>query len=289
MMNSDSPVMRQVEGLAEMRTLAAELRARSGGPLALVSTRGALHAGHEAIIRAAVADGAPVVVSIFVNPLAFGPSENFSRYPRRLEADLALCRELGVAAVFTPAVEAIYPRGYSTYATEEAVSKPLGGLSRPTHFRGVTTWAAKLMNIVGPTRWYLGQKDGQEVAVLRKFAADLDYGVEWVVIPTVREPDGLAANVRNAELSPGQRQDAVALSQALAKVKEMVEGGVRSSDRLVAEATHILSQHRRLRIIHAAIVDLQTMETLREIVPGRALMVIAAWVDEVRLTDNIIL
>jgi pantoate--beta-alanine ligase len=288
-MNEAAPAMPQIEAVAEMRRLAAELRQRGGGALALVSTRGALHAGHEAIIRAAVADGAPVVVSIFVNPLAFGPSENFAGYPRRLERDLALCRELGVAAVFTPAAEAIYPRGYSTYVMEEFVSKPLAGLSRPAHFRGVTTWAVKLLNVVGPTRWYLGQKDGQEVAVLRKLAADLDYAVDWVVVPTVREADGLAANVRNADLSAGQRQDAIALSHALAKVKEMVDSGVRSTDRAVAEATHILSQRRRLRVIHAAIVDATTMEAVREIVPGRSLMVIAVWVDEIRLTDNALL
>ncbi len=281
--------MRQIESVAEMRAVAAELRQRGGGALALVSARGALHAGHEAIIRTAVAGGAPVVVALFVNPLAFGPSENRAVYPLRLPDDLQLCRQLGVAAVFTPAPEAVYPRGYSTYVTEEFVSKPLGGVSRPTHFRGVATWAVKLLNLVGPSQWYLGQKDGQEVAMLRKLAADLDYAVEWIVVPTVREPDGLAANVRNPDLSAGQRQDALALSQALAKVREMVDGGVRSTDRAVAEATHILSQHRRLRVIHAAIVDCDTMETVREITPGRSLMLIAAWVDEIRLTDNALL
>jgi pantoate--beta-alanine ligase len=281
--------MRQIETIAEMRLLAAELRQQGGGKLALVSARGALHAGHEAIIRAAVAGGAPVVVALFVNPLAFGPSENRVDYPLRLADDLALCRTLGVGAVFTPSADAVYPRGYSTYVAEESVSKPLGGVSRPAHFRGVATWTVKLLNVVGPTRWYLGQKDGQEVAMLRKLAADLNYAVEWIVVPTVREPDGLAAHVRNPELSAGQRQDALALSRALAKVREMVESGVRSTDRAVAEATHILSQHRRLRVIHAAIVDSTTMESVREITPGRSMMLIAAWVDEIRLTDNVLL
>ncbi len=281
--------MQQVETVAGMRLLAAELRQRGDGALALVSARGALHAGHEAIIRAAVADGAPVVVALFANPLAFGPNESWTAYAPQLPDDLARCRELGAAAVFAPAVATVYPRGYSTYVAEEFVSKPLGGVARPAHFRGVATWAVKLLNVVGPTRWYLGQKDGQEVAILRKLAADLDYPVEFVVVPTVREADGLAVNLRNPDLSAGQRQDALALSRALAKVREMVEGGVRSTDRAVAEATHILSQHRRLRVIHAAIVDSTTMEAVREITPGRSLMMIAAWVDEIRLTDNALL
>jgi len=169
------------------------------------------------------------------------------------------------------------------------VSKPLCGISRPTHFRGVSTLVAKLLNIVGPDRLYLGQKDAQHVAVLRKLAADLNYSVEVVVIPTVREADGLAAAVRNGALTPGQRKDATAISQALSRVKEMVDAGTLSSDRLVAEATHILGQHRRIRVIHASIVDPDTMETMREVVPGRTLISIAAWLDEVRLTDNAVL
>ncbi|HMD60413.1 MAG TPA: pantoate--beta-alanine ligase, partial [Opitutaceae bacterium] len=189
-----------------MRALAARLRARKGG-LSLVPTMGALHAGHEALIGAAQSAGGHVVVSIFVNPLAFGLNENFAGYPRSLDADLAVCSRLGVSAAFVPTAADLYPRGFSTYVTEEHVSKPLCGISRPTHFRGVATLAAKLLNIVGPDRLYLGQKDAQHVAVLRKLIADLNYDVEIVVVPTVREADGLAAAVRNRELSNGQRQD----------------------------------------------------------------------------------
>jgi pantoate--beta-alanine ligase len=280
--------MEKVETVSKMRALAARLKSRKGG-LSLVPTMGALHAGHEALIGAAVAAGGPVVVSIFANPLSFGSNENFAQYPRSLEADLALCDRLGAGAAFIPPVEEIYPRGFSTHVTEERVSKPLCGISRPTHFRGVSTLVAKLLNIVGPDRLYLGQKDAQHVAVLRKLAADLNYSVEVVVIPTVREADGLAAAVRNGALTPGQRKDATAISQALSRVKEMVDAGTLSSDRLVAEATHILGQHRRIRVIHASIVDPDTMETMREVVPGRTLISIAAWLDEVRLTDNAVL
>lgn len=271
-----------------MRALAARLRTKRGG-LSLVPTMGALHAGHEALIGAAVSAGGPVVVSIFVNPLSFGPNENFAGYPRSLEADLAMCARLGVSAVFAPAIEEIYPRGFSTFVAEEHVSKPLCGISRPTHFRGVATLVAKLLNIVGPDRLYIGQKDAQHVAVLRKLVADLNYHVEVVVEPTVREADGLAAAVRNREMTQGQREDALAIIRALKRVEQMVDAGVLSSDRLVAEATHIMGQQRRIRVIYVSVVDRNTMEPVREVVPGRTLICVAAWLDELRLTDNAVL
>jgi pantoate--beta-alanine ligase len=280
--------MDTVDTVANMRTLAARLRARKGG-LSLVPTMGALHAGHEALLSAAWSAGGSVVVSLFANPLSFGSNENFAAFPRTLEADVAVCARHGVSAVFAPSVEEIYPKGFSTYVTEERVSKPLCGISRPTHFRGVATFAAKLLNIVGPNRLFLGQKDAQHVAVLRKVASDLAYDVEFVVVPTVRESDGLAAAVRNAELTAGARQEALAVGKALRRVKEMVDSGVLSTDRLVAEATHILGQHRRLRVIYASIVDRSTMEAVREVVPGQTLLCIAAWLDEVRMTDNVVL
>jgi pantoate--beta-alanine ligase len=280
--------METIESVPNMRTLAARLRSAKGG-LALVPTMGALHAGHEALIKAAVAGGGKVVVSVFVNPLSFGASENFPGYPRSREADLALCARLGVAAVFMPTPEDIYPRGFSTYVTEETIAKKLCGVSRPTHFRGDSTLAAKLLNIIGPDRLYLGQKDAQHAAVLRKVTTDLNYQVEIVVVPTVRESDGLAVAVKNGELTPVLRQEALAISAALRKAVEMVESGVRSTDRLVAEATHILGKNNRVRVIYASIVDSATMEPIREVVPGKTLMCIAAWVNEVRLTDNAVL
>lgn len=280
--------MQKVETVSEMRLVASRLRSGGAG-LALVPTMGALHAGHEALIKVAVASGAPVVVSIFVNPLSFGSNENLPGYPRRLEADLELCGRLGVNTVFAPAPEEMYPRAYSTFVSEEAYSRPLCGVSRPTHFRGVTTITAKLFNIIGPDRVFLGQKDAQHVAVMKKMAADLNYGIEFQVVPTVREPDGLAVAVRNGDLSPVLRTEALAISAALRKAREMVDSGVRNSDRLVAEVTHLIGQHHRIRLIYASIVDRDTMETMREVVPGRTLLSIAAWVNEVRLTDNALL
>jgi pantoate--beta-alanine ligase len=280
--------MDTIVAVSDMRALASRLKADRGG-LSLVPTMGALHAGHEALIKAAVAAGPPVIVVVFVNALSFGSNENYPGYPRSLEADAALCARLGAAAVFAPSAEEIYPRGYSTYVTEEAVSKPLCGVSRPTHFRGVTTLVAKLLNVTAPTEVFVGQRDAQHVAVLRKMAADLNYAVGFTVVETVREADGLVVAVRNGSLSSAHRKEAQAISRSLKVAQEMVGAGVRSTDRLVAEVTHILGQHNRVRVIYASIVDPVTMEAVREIVPGKALFCIAAWVDEVRLTDNALL
>lgn len=280
--------MQKIESVSEMRSLAAELRAQ-GKSVALVATQGALHAGQEALIRAAAQTAQVVIVSIFVNPLQFGPNEVIANYPRSLAEDVALCERCGAHVVFAPAVEEIYPRGYATYVTEDYAGKPLDGVSRPNHFRGVATLMAKLFNLVRPTHAFFGQKTAQRAAVVRKMAADLCFAVEIVVVPTAREADGLAAGVRNREFTASQRQESLALSKALFKAKEMFDSGVRSPDRLIAEATHILSQHRRVRIIYISIVNCVTMETVREISPGQTMLAIAAWVDEVRMIDNTVL
>jgi len=280
--------MRKITTIAEMRTAAAGLRA-AGKSIALVPTMGALHAGHAALITAAAGRADAVVVSVFANPLAFGPNEQFAGYPRSPDADSRLCEGMGVEVVFMPSTEEMFPRGYSSFVSEEAVGKPLCGISRPAHFRGVTTAAAKLINIVRPDLLVLGQRDAQQAAVLRKMIGDLHFGVEIAVVPTVREPDGLAAGVRNAGLTATQRQDALAIHAALQRAKEMADSGTKNPDRLIAEATHILSQRRRVRVIYVSIVDRETMEPVREVVPGRHMLAIAAWVDEVRLIDNIVL
>jgi pantoate--beta-alanine ligase len=279
-------IMQKIESVSEMRRAAAQSK-QAGRMIALVPTSGALHAGHAALIALAKARADFVVVSVFANPLAFGPSESFARYPRSPEADRKVCEDLGVDAVFIPTVEEMLPRGYSTYVTEEAVSKPLCGVSRPTHFRGVTTGLVKLLNIVRPDLMVLGQRDAQQVAVVRKLLADLCCGVEVVVAPVVRESDGLVVSVRNRDFTPSQRQEAAVLHTALRRAKEMVGQGVRSPDRVVAEVTHLLGERRRVRVIYVAIVDPATMEPLREVVPGKTLLAIAAWIDEVRLIDNI--
>jgi pantoate--beta-alanine ligase len=280
--------MQKIESVPEMRSLAAQLK-QAGKRIALVPTSGALHAGHAALIALAESRADAVVVAIFANPIAFGPSENFSKYPRSPDADLRLCEDLRVSAVFMPTADDMFPRGYSTFVTEEAVSKPLCGVSRPTYFRGVTTGITKLLNIVRPDVLVLGQRDAQQVAVVRKMIADLCFGVDVAVAPIVRESDGLAVAVRNRDLTAGQRQEALAIQAALQRAREMANQGVRSPDRIIAEATHLLGERRRVRMIYVAMVDPTTMEPLREVVPGKTLFSIAAWVDEVRLIDNIVL
>lgn len=280
--------MQIIRSVSEMQALAEELRSK-GQLIGLVPTMGALHEGHLTLIRRAAERADAVVVSIFVNPTQFAPSEDFNKYPRELEADVAKCEAAGATHVFSPSNEEIYPKGYSTYISEEHVARPLEGVSRPAHFRGVTTVVAKLFNICRPDLAVFGQKDAQQVAVIKKMVADLNFTVDIVVAETLREPDGLAMSSRNRYLTTTQRGEALAISRALFKARDMVAAGERRADRLVAEATHILSQQRRVRVIYVSLVDRNSMEPAREAESGRALLAIAAWVDEVRLIDNIVL
>jgi pantoate--beta-alanine ligase len=280
--------MQVIASIFDMQSTAENLRSKDR-LIGLVPTMGALHEGHLSLIRLAKERADTVIVSIFVNPTQFGPSEDYGNYPRDQPRDIELCEKAGADLVFVPTVEEMYPKGYSTYVTEELVSKPLCGISRPTHFRGVTTVVAKLFNIVRPDLAVFGQKDAQQVAVIKKMVNDLHFCVDIVTAPTVREPDGLAKSSRNRFLTTSQRAESLAISQALQKAKEMVEAGVHNSDRLIAEATHIMGSRRRVRIIYTSIVDPNTMEPVREVLPGKAMMAIAAWVDEVRLIDNVLL
>lgn len=278
--------MQVIDSINEMQSLAISMRS-TGRLVGLVPTMGYLHDGHLSLIETAKSRADQVVVSIFVNPTQFGPSEDYANYPRDAERDLQLCREAGVDVVFIPGAEEMYPSGYSTYVTEEKLSQGMCGVSRPHHFRGVTTVVAKLFNIVRPDLAVFGQKDAQQAAVIRKMAQDLHYCVDIVVAPTVREEDGLAKSSRNKYLTSVQRGEAAVIPQALEKAREMVVSGVISTDRVVAEVTHILSTKRRIRIIYISIVDKDTMQPMREIVSGRSLLALAVWVDEVRLIDNI--
>lgn len=277
--------MQKITSVQTMRETAAGWR-QAGRAVALVPTLGALHAGHASLIRQAKERADAVVVSAFVNPLQFGPSEDFARYPRKPEGDEAFARQEPVDALFVPEAAEMFPKGFSSHVVEETLSKALCGVSRPTHFRGVLTCWFKLLHIVQPAVLVMGERDAQQVAVVRKAIADQSMPVEIVTMPTVREADGLAISARNAYLSASQRAEAVAVYAALRKAREMVASGVRSPDRLVAEATHIIGERRRLRVIYIALVDKNTMEPVREVVSGQCLMAVAFWVDEVRLTDN---
>lgn len=280
--------MKQISSTTGILAFAAEARA-AGRTLALVPTQGSLHAGKQALIRAAksAAGGPLVIVSAFVNPLQFSPNEPVSRYPRDPARDAEIAAACGADALFQPAPEEMLPRGFASAVTEETLSRTLCGPSRPGHFRGVTTVTAKLLNLLGPQQVYFGQKTAQRAAIVRKMMADLGYAAEIVVVPTVREPDGLAAGTANATFTDSQRQEALALTRALRRAKEMTDAGTRSPDRIVAEATHILGQHRRIRMIYVSVVSAETLEPAREVTPGRHLLAVAAWVDETRLIDNV--
>ncbi|HAY99837.1 MAG TPA: pantoate--beta-alanine ligase [Opitutae bacterium] len=278
--------MQTIQSVNEMQSHAIGLRS-SGRLIGLVPTMGSLHEGHLSLIDIAKEKSDKVIVSIFVNPTQFGPSEDYEKYPRVLEEDIEKCRERGADIVFNPSVDEMYPPGFSTFVTEEQISSGLCGVSRPHHFRGVTTVCLKLFNITRPDLVVLGQKDAQQCAVIRKMVTDLNISAEIVIGPTHRDADGMATSSRNAYLTDSQRQEALCISQSLRTAKSMVDSGTKSVDRIVAEVIHHLSLSRRIRVIYAQVVDRDTMEPAREIIPGQQLLCVAAWADQIRLIDNI--
>jgi pantoate--beta-alanine ligase len=259
-----------------------------GGRLGLVPTMGALHEGHLSLIRAAKAKSDVVAASIFVNPTQFGPNEDFTRYPRDLEKDLALLERDGVDLVFVPSVEEMYPQQSVTWVTVEGLSDRLCGKSRPGHFRGVATVVAKLFNIVEPDIAFFGQKDAAQVAIIRRMVRDLNMPVAIEACPIVRERDGLALSSRNAYLSPEQRQDALVLFRSLSRVRELFADGERNPAILMKAAKKVLSGSTGVRLDYFEIVDPDELTPLATI-DGPALVAVAAFVGNTRLIDNIVL
>jgi pantoate--beta-alanine ligase len=278
--------MQVIESIHQMQSHAIGLRSE-GKLIGLVSTMGALHDGVVPLVEQAKDKADVVVVSIFVNPIEFGSNEDYGSFPRDREGDLQRCRDLGVDIVFIPRREEVYPEQYSTFAEEILVSKDLCGISRPQHFRGVATWHAKLFNIVRPDCAVFSRVAAQTSAVVRKMVEDLHIPVEILDGPVVRAADGTALSARLAYLTPAQREDAGLIYQALQEGKLLYEQGNRVVDRIVAEATHILSKSRRLRVIYVKVVDKVTMQPVREPEPGTALLMVSVWVEQTRLLDNI--
>jgi pantoate--beta-alanine ligase len=273
---------------AEMRALSAAAR-REGRAVGFVPTMGALHPGHAALLRRARAENGLVVASIFVNPTQFGPGEDFERYPRPIEADLLLCAAEGADAVFAPPVEAMYPPGGQwTFVEPGPASQRLEGMSRPGHFRGVCTVLAKLFNIVLPDRAYFGQKDAQQLAVVRQMVRDLDFGVEVRACPTVRESDGLAMSSRNRYLKPGERQAALALGRALEKARELVADGAERATEVAAAMAEEIVVEPLCELDYAAVVDPESFEDLAAL-DRPALAALAVNVGGTRLIDNLLL
>lgn len=279
--------MRILRTIAEARAAVAGLRSQSR-TIGLVPTMGALHEGHLSLVRAARSRCDAVVVSLFVNPTQFGPTEDFSKYPRTFEADCALLQAEGVDLLFSPDASEMYPAGAQTFVEVEQISSRLDGQSRPGHFRGVATVVTKLFNIVTPDQAFFGQKDAAQVAVLRRMVRDLNFDLELVVCPIVREPDGLAMSSRNRYLSAEDRKHALVLSKALRAVERQITDGVLDSGALLAAGRAVVAEEPAVRLDYFSIVDPDTLEDRHDVGSG-ALIAVAAWVGPARLIDNLLI
>ena len=278
--------MEVISCLSEMQKSSLQWE-REGKKIGFVPTMGSLHQGHLSLIDLVRDQSDLVILSIFVNPTQFAEGEDLEKYPRDLERDLQLCKEHEVDFVFTPRMEDIYKENASTYIVEKSVSEKLCGQFRPSHFKGVTTICAKLFNLCRPTFVALGQKDAQQVSVLKRMIEDLHFPIEVIVGPIVRESDGLAMSSRNVYLNDTQREDARLIFQALITVKKLEEEKkTRKVDRMKEEIMRILQLGNSVRVDYAEVVNRNTMEIEEGIISEESLLVVAVWVDSIRLIDN---
>lgn len=279
--------MQILEKPDKMQQTAASLH-KEGKRIALVSTSGALHKGHLRSIELAREQADITIVSAIVNPLEFGPNEDYERYPRNSSGDAEFCELAGVDILFRPSPKELYPDGFSLSVSENSVSQGLCGFSRPHYFSGVCTLHTILFNLIRPDLLVQSMRDAQKCAVLRKLVKELHYPIEIQAVDTVREESGLACNARNAYLNEFQLKDAQTFYKALLEGKRLADAGITNVDRIIAEVTHHISQVRRLRVIYVSAVDPLTMDPVRStIVPGNTLVMAAIWCDEVRLIDCI--
>ena len=258
------------------------------GKLGLVPTMGYLHEGHISLARRAKAECDFVAVSIFVNPTQFGPNEDLAKYPRDLDRDLHLLEEAGVDLVWTPTPEVMYPPGFQTWVEVEEMTRPLEGAQRPGHFRGVTTVVTKLFNAVQPAKAYFGQKDAQQAAVIRRMTEDLNFPIEIVVCPIVREPDGLAMSSRNVYLDPDQRKAATVLYRSLSAAKAAYEKGERDAEKLRQIMKATIASEPLAQMQYVSCADYDTLQELEK-VTGKTLLSMAVFLGKTRLIDNFVL
>ena len=258
-------------------------------PIGFVPTMGYLHEGHLSLVRAARAECASVVVSIFVNPTQFGPSEDLNRYPRDLPRDLELLKVEEVDLVWTPTAEEMYPPGFQTWVTVEDVTQPLEGSLRPGHFRGVATVVAKLFNAVQPDKVYFGQKDAQQAAVIRRMGRDLSFKLEVVICPTWREADGLAMSSRNVYLNPDERRAAIVLYKALTAAQTAYQAGERKAENLRLIMTQTIQIEPLARPQYVSCAEPDTLQEIQDVITGPALLSMAVFIGQTRLIDNLVL
>ena len=276
--------MKVIDSIAQMRAL----RCRVTGVVGFIPTMGYLHEGHLSLVRQARVENSEVIVSIFVNPTQFGVGEDYAVYPRDTERDLDLLQKEKTDIVFTPSVDEMYPLGFNAWVKIEGVTERLEGACRPGHFQGVTTVVAKLFNIVEPNRAYFGQKDAQQVIVIKKMAADLNMNLEVVVLPTIREEDGLAMSSRNIYLNHEERQAATILFKVLTLAHQLFNKGERNAERLRHEMVYLINREPLIKIDYVSIAERSTLEELSTI-DRPALASLAVRIGKTRLIDNILL
>lgn len=253
--------------------------------IGFVPTMGFFHEGHLSLMRQARVENDLVVVSIFVNPTQFGPKEDYKSYPRDLTRDSQMAQGVGVDVIFAPSVEDMYPDGYATYVSVEGLTEKMCGISRPDHFRGVTTVVTKLFNLVQPHRAYFGQKDAQQAIVIKRMAADLNTGIEIIVMPTIREADGLAMSSRNSYLNPEERKAALILNKSLNMAEELINSGQRDVSIIYRKMQDFIQSEPLARIDYIAIVSADTLEDIDRL-EGKILMALAVFIGRTRLIDN---
>ena len=276
--------MKIVKTVNEIKEQIAKWR-REGLTVGLVPTMGYLHEGHASLIAASVRDNDRTVVSVFVNPIQFAPNEDLASYPRDINHDSALCEEYGADIIFNPEPSEMYPQGFSTFVDMDVLTKELCGITRPTHFRGVCTVVSKLFNIVTPDRAYFGEKDAQQLAVIRHMVRDLNMNLEIIGCPIVREEDGLAKSSRNTYLSAEERKAALVLSKAIFRGKKMAEDGERDAEKITSAMKELISSEPLAKIDYVKIVDSETMQQVGKI-EKPILCAIAVYIGKTRLIDN---
>jgi len=276
-----------IKSVAAMKTFSDALR-KKGRTIGLVPTMGYLHEGHLSLVKEAKKRNDAVIVSIFVNPAQFGPKEDLKKYPRDLKKDMKLLSKLNISAVFFPSVSEIYPEGFSTYIEVEGLSDKLCGASRPGHFRGVATVVAKLLNIVKPDTAYFGEKDFQQLVILKRMVRDLNMDVKIIPMPIIREIDGLAMSSRNSYLNREERQKAPALNKALEFAKMLASEGVKDAKTIKSAIAKLINTEKGIRIDYVSICDLETLEE-KNTVNGNTLIAIAAYIGKTRLIDNTVI
>ncbi len=280
--------MKVIKTVREMQAIARELKNKKGLSIGLVPTMGYLHDGHLSLMKRARKENDIVIASVFVNPTQFGPNEDYESYPRDLDKDSELAASVGVDYVFSPEVNDMYTEGYNSYVEVLGITNKLCGASRPGHFKGVTTVVTKLFNITMPTRAYFGQKDIQQVYVIKQMVRDLNMSIDIIPCPIVREYDGLAMSSRNSYLSDEERQEALVLNKSLMWAKKEIENGERSAERIILEMKSMINQKPHAKIDYVEILDVDTFKDMKEL-HGQILIALAVKIGETRLIDNVVM